>query len=370
MSSQLPQTTLAVVRDGKICQALPDDERAGISPKCITVAEKLHDLGYVTAGITSNPQYSTRNNGNQGFDFFDESSMTKEITSPSVVSVARKWIADNKNERFFLFSLLLDTHSPYRKHTGFDFDPDYRGKDANEIVINGQKNSSTTQHMRDLYDSGIAYTDHHVGLLLDDLKKRGVYDESLIVVMSDHGEEFRDHGQLFHGMTLYKELVSVPLIIKLPYQTQGRVVDGEFSLTDLFPTILQALSSDPAAIRPDGRAVDLAKVRELRDQHVFGQTELKNAGLRSVQDSKYKYILRMYDSKERLYDLVKDPLEKRNIAADQPKLTAAFKKMIMDKNATVCANVSLPDGPMMMSRQGKSNNGAVANKMRSLGYLQ
>ena len=94
------------------------------------------------------------------------------------------------------------------------------------------------EHMKALYDSEIAYTDAHIGELINRLKKDGLYDKSLVVFLSDHGEEFRDHGAFFHMHTLYRELLHVPLIVKLPGHHQGKIVTGNFSMIDLFPSIV------------------------------------------------------------------------------------------------------------------------------------
>lgn len=368
MSSQLPQTTLAEARGNRVYVAKTSDPNSSISPRCCTIAEKLNDEEYVTAGITSNPQYSAERNAGQGFDYFDGSNVDKEISSPGVLSVADKWLDHNQDKRFFLFTLFMDTHSPYRKHSGYDFDPNYIGKDADKVDVSGSVNTkgATTKHMKDLYDSGIAYTDHHVGLLIDSLKKRKLYDKSLIIFIADHGEELRDHGGVFHGLTLYNELVSVPLIVKLPNQTQGRVVRGTFPLIDLFPTILEVLNLNPSSIHAQGKASDLDNVREMRDNYIFAQTNLNTVDLRSVQNRQYKYVLNMKSGHGMLFDIIKDPLEKCNILRENRGLAASLRKIVIEKDKEVrpdpesLADVTPVRRVTVMSHE----------RMRSLGYVQ
>ena len=415
MTSQLPQTTLAVAYGDKVMPALVSDPDMSISPRCVTMAQLFSDNEYKTAAITSNPQYSIKKNAWQGFQYFDESNMLSEITSPGVLSTAKEWIAQNQNNRFLLFTLFMDTHSPYRKFPGFDFDPTYKGKDADKIIIHlpYNINTSSVKHMTDLYDSGIAYSDHQVGLLLDDLKKRGLYDSSLIVILSDHGEEFRDHGSLFHGETLYNEVVNVPLIIKLPYQTKGRVVSGKFSLIDLLPTVLKATSKDSLPAYFQGNAVDINNTDNIKNGYIYGHTNLGQFDVRSVQNDDYKLIMDMKSKKEQLFNLKSDSFEKRNVITANPEKATALKKLMIDKDNEVRPDISLAEitqikrdilmidirnqykkiainnkiakssakmhidkdasgiHPMKAQKKTtKSNAKALAEKMRSLGYMQ
>ncbi len=105
---------------------------------------------------------------------------------------------------------------------------------------------------------------------MDELKKQGLYDNTLIVFFGDHGEEFLDHGSLLHGHTVYDEVTHVPLMIKLPHQKQGSVVTGTFPLIDVVPSVMRYLGLDPTTIQPHGNPnVDLANLKSAPDEYVF-----------------------------------------------------------------------------------------------------
>ena len=219
-------------------------------------------------------------------------------------------------------------------------------------------------HIEALYDSDVAYTDHYIGLLISELKKKGLYDNSIVIFLSDHGEQFADHGGFFHGNTLYREAVHVPVIIKLPNQGRGRVVNGYFPLIDLFPTILSLIGSDPSPTRPQGRPVDLTNAKDIRDEYIFGATSLYDK-LRSVQNREYKYIFDLEKHKAQLFNLPIDPLEQRNIAASEPRIASELQKMLLAKERAISA-----DQTYALDQPGKALAPGEAQKLRSLGYLQ
>ena len=339
-----------------------------MSTHVVTLAESLQDQGYSTGGVISNPQWSEDRNGSQGFEFFKNCSRMKKSTSPYVFSAAADWIAKRNNKRFFFFALFMDPHSPYRRQSGYDFDPGYKGNCADEVSIKHYDTLSTVKcglnHIEAMYDSNVAYTDHYIGLLIGGLKKRGLYDNSIVIFVSDHGEEFADHGGFFHGNTLYREVVHVPLIIKLPKETRGRVVHGYFPLIDLFPTILSLIGSDPSSIRPQGRSVDIGAVKDMRDEYIFGATSLYNK-VRSVQNPQYKYVYDLDKRTEQLFALPTDPMEQHNIAGAEPRMASALKKMLLDKEKEVSVEQQAGGSPPR-----KKLTAEEAREMRSLGYLQ
>ncbi|HEY3298819.1 MAG TPA: sulfatase [Armatimonadota bacterium] len=363
MTSQYPQSVLLRGEDGNGYGGSPT-----LTTHVATLAQSLRDQGYATGAVVSNTQFGKERNAGQGFDYFNDCSELRGSTSPTVISSARNWIGKNKDKRFFFFALLMDIHSPYRRHPEFDFDPKYSGKCRDEVSVTRNDTLATAKcsvsHMQDLYDSNVAYTDHYIGLLIDDLKKKGLYDKSIIVFLSDHGEQFADHGGFFHGNTLYRELLHVPLIIKLPHQMQGRVIDGPFPLINLSPTLIKQIGEDAASIRPKGKAVDLKNVKVMRDASTFSATSLYTT-LRSVQTEEFKYILDVKSRKGQLFDLKKDPGEKRNIVNAQPSMSAYLNKLLLDNekelSTAAVQNVATPTKPPSAKER---------EKMRSLGYLQ
>ena len=124
-------------------------------------------------------------------------------------------------------------------------------------------------HLRARYDDEVASTDREFGRFLDLLRFLDLYDSSLIVLLSDHGEELGDHGGFGHGRTLYEEVLHVPLIIKFPgSRWAGRTVDQPVSTLDMVPTLLEVLGVDLAPGEHDGRSLSglLGPDREARPE--------------------------------------------------------------------------------------------------------
>ena len=170
-----------------------------LKPGDATLAEMLKARGFATGGFVS--AYVMRHDTGigRGFDTYDDRLPT---SSPEVaigevqragadtIAAARAWLAAQASPRFFLFLHLYEPHTPYTPPARFQqFEP---------------------------YDGEIAYSDELVGQLVADLKSRGLYDEALIVFLSDHGEGLGDHGEAEHGLFLYQETMRVPLVMKLP----------------------------------------------------------------------------------------------------------------------------------------------------------
>ena len=148
-------------------------------------------------------------------------------------------------------------HDPYFPPDGYDRwrDPSYDGKiDGSSESIRRVRTEADVQRLIDLYDGEIAYTDAQFGLLVDELKAMGLYDDTLIVVVGDHGEAFGDHGDFVHGHLAYDEIMHVPMIMKFPseppsrpfaihgaHQANGREAGVLAQLTDVAPTVLDAL---------------------------------------------------------------------------------------------------------------------------------
>jgi len=348
--------------------------------KFTTMAEILKDQGYATGAATSNPLLGAVSGCDRGFDYWNlyekskkDDPWSEKYTSPAVMSFSEKWLDQVKGKRFFLFSLFFDPHSPYVRHPECNFDPEYRGKSLGLVSItdNGggtiplDKLQCSIEHVQSTYDSEIAYTDKYIGSLIEKLKKDGLYDNSIIILMGDHGEEFGDHGALFHGHTLYSELLSVPLIIKLPHQNEGRVVKGKFALIDLLPSIMQEIGADPSTAHLSGKPVSLNDVKRIPDGLIFSATRLNDNDLRSVQTLKYKYILGLDKSGEKLFDLIADPSERHNILSEQRDIAFSLKKQLLEheREATNAARTSVSDGS---PRKDLSNEEKA--KLRSLGY--
>ncbi|MFN2239187.1 MAG: sulfatase-like hydrolase/transferase, partial [Thermoanaerobaculia bacterium] len=208
----------------------------------------------------------------------------------------------------------------------------------------------------DPYDGEVAASDAVIGRFLEDLRSRGLYDPALIVVLSDHGEGLGDHGELEHGVFLYREAIQVPLLVKLPGGARaGEEVTAPVSLTDIFPTVMSALQLD------SGSAVDGVNLltaqpseRSIYSESWYPRLHYGWSELYSQVDSRFHFI---EAPAVELYDVVADPGEKQNIAGEQRRVVSTMRAAIQEV---------VSDHPF---REPIAADPETLRKLASLGYL-
>jgi len=284
-----------------------------LDPSLVTLAERLRDGGYMTGAVVANRLVLARDaHFDQGFTYF--ASPPEPQRAAQVVDEALRFLDARRGLPTFLYVHALDPHSPYAPPPPFDrrFGPppgpahpaaepyDYRvPADLSRIVAQ--------------YDGEIAYGDQEFGRLVRELKARGLYDRAMIVFVSDHGEEFLDHGDWVHGHALYDELVRVPLVVKYPRnRNAGRRVESQVQLLDVLPTILKSQGlpvPDPPAIA--GRPLDESLGPRFRERPVVFETKYREYVAYGVRTRANKYVHQVYpDPRELFFDLVRDPQER------------------------------------------------------------
>jgi arylsulfatase A-like enzyme len=246
-----------------------------------TLAGCLAESGYVTAAFVTGPILNHFFGFNRGFQSYDDYSVNQAfgdvaslsrmrdaydkqqpnwgstvldqvVTNPVITDLAAKWLMTraHSNERFFLFLHYWDCHYDYKPPAPFDrkFDPDYKGSENGRDVIQREPDIlryisvMDLAHMMALYDGDIAETDEEVGKILQLLQDLRLSRNTLVIVSSDHGEAFLEHGKIRHGNSLYEELLHVPLIMRLPgVIPAGKRVAGNVSHVDLLPTVVGLL---------------------------------------------------------------------------------------------------------------------------------
>jgi arylsulfatase A-like enzyme len=328
-SSQAPWTTPSVA---SMLTSLPPsgldihNVPNGLKDEFLLLPEILQEHGYATGAVVSHDFLGSRWNFDQGFDDFDEDLAQGHafVSSPQVTDRAIAFVDRHKNEPFFLLAHYFDPHHLYQEHEGFRFteELDYRGELSSQTPLRrlnrmaaGEIAPPDLEYLVALYDSEIAFTDHHIGRLLSHLRTAGLYERALIVFTADHGEEFLDHGSFGHTTTLYEELIGVPLLVKIPGAEGGRVAGENVGLVDLMPTIL-----DVAGIRPPegltGRSL-VAGGEEERPVIVFSETSRREE-LRGAIGPELKLIYDLRRGGEQLFDLKADPLEREDLAGSGP----------------------------------------------------
>lgn len=207
------------------------------------VPEELKALGYETAALVVNANVSAPFGFDRGFDTFELLLHEDGILGArgdQLVDRAVEWLGSRRSqEPFFLYLHTTDPHDPYAT-TGFHTDG-FGSVAFMESLEEGRATLSPGELARlvDLYDEDVAFADAQLGRFVDALKAHGLYEDALIVLLSDHGEEFDDHGRWRHGKTLYHEQLRVPLIIKWPTGVGAGERIGELAQhVDIVPTLL------------------------------------------------------------------------------------------------------------------------------------
>ena len=337
-----------------------------LAEEAVTLAEVLRDAGYQTASIVTNGFATDAYGLEQGFEELTLIT-TPRRKSSRVHEEAVAWLEKRDPERpFFLYLHTIDPHKPYlptdelRQRFAPRADPVWRQIVANPAKQRWPPNDFVIAQLRALYDAEIAENDATFGQTLDALQAAGLYDDALIVFLSDHGEEFYEHGAWTHASDLYREVLDVPLIVKLPGQRQGRRVAELVQQIDLMPTILGHLGIDGPAT--EGRALpSLLDPAGARPATVFSHTKRKSQTTASVIDGDWKFIRRVDDTgtTERLFNWREDPRELDDRAAERPilagLLAAALARHLAESRPPGVADAA-PDEE-------------VLNNLRDLGYI-
>jgi arylsulfatase A-like enzyme len=241
--------------------------------------------------------------------------------------------------RFFLFLHYMDPHDPYFEHP-------YNGRGVDRTT-NPHPPASEAQRMRELYVGEIAYLDDHFGRLIAKLEALGLYDESVIALVADHGEEFQEHGGYWHGLTLYDEQIHVPLLVKWSKSAPAAPPDarGEPArLIDVAPTLLARAG---VAVPPAMQGVDLAVLPEARapgDRIVFAEESHGGNVLRAVRTGRWKWIEANAGNprglpKQALFEVELDPGEQVNVVEREPGTAAELARQASDYEARAKAGI-------------------------------
>ena len=294
-----------------------------LAPNHATWAELLKQKKYKTAAFIGAVILDSKTLApglDRGFDFYDNfpaNAPTKsrwgrvERRGGEVVQHAEKWLSANRAGPHFVWVHLYDPHDPYEA-------PDPFGQTYKDRP----------------YDGEVAYADSVVADFVAYLKKNGLYQNSIIVVVGDHGEGLGEHGEETHGIFLYDSTTHVPLIVKLPKANKSQVVEAQVRTTDILPTILDLLAIEaPAELSGSSLQAYISKAGGA-DRVAFGETDYPLrfgwAPLRSVRTDGVKYI---EAPKPELYDLKTDTAELKNVYSAADSRVEKLKTMLADQKA-------------------------------------
>lgn len=219
---------------------------ARLSKDLDTLPEKLKRIGYSTAGVSPNPWINKPFGYAQGFDqfhFIDREPANKITESGREIIEA--WEKEKNTAPFFLYLHFLDPHDPYTPPG------DYADKFTGKLTKSPFTYDDEMQRQINLYDAEISFLDNELGKFFEYLKQKKLYEDLFIVIVSDHGEQFMEHGDKRHGFKLFNEEVHIPLILKTGRKAdQGRVITETVSTVDILPTLLERLGIPKPAELP------------------------------------------------------------------------------------------------------------------------
>lgn len=308
--------------------AVPD-RPAGTS---LTLAEAFRGAGYATIGVAADRRIVPETIFGRGFDRFV---IAPDFDAAAVYPLARLQFRDDSSRPRFLWLHYGDPRAPYcpRKPWISRYAPnpgqaaEWGEKTMDELMREREeilRRPELVSTLVDLYDSEIAHVDSFLERLFAEVVSA---EESLVIVTSDHGEAFGEHGNLGHGNSLFQEEIAVPLIVLLPGRVgKGRRIDRPASLIDVFPTILDALGLGlPPGLPGRSLLADLEQGGEGEDRPLFFELA-RGASLAGMRLGDWKLIAwpKTTESKWALYDLKSDPLESRNLSGKNP---AAFREL-------------------------------------------
>jgi len=300
-------------------------------PEMITLAEVLQANGYQTLGLTGGGMMSRSFGFGRGFDHYDP---RPRRDLAETLSQLEAWLDEKPRHPWYVFLHTYEIHLPYAPPPPYDtmFFPEYDGRinkrKATEVcrkirrILNysdfeGEVSLSGAdrEKIKALYDGGIRSADASIGRLVELLDTRGRLDDTLLVVLSDHGEEFWDHGSVLHGHSVYQELLHVPLIVRLPRSRHGGFRAAEtVRLLDVAPTILELVGLPVPPSFQGGSLVAEIVGQSSEPRAVVSEAE----SLKTRIEMPWKLIVDTEVPGPALFHLENDPQEQNDVASQYP----------------------------------------------------
>lgn len=326
----------------------------------ITLAEILKRNGFITAAFVGAPYMASDFGFNQGFDIYDdhtiyhesEDASHQDVTSPRLNEAVLNWLGENYHLNFFLFIHYWDTHYEYIPP------PPYK------------------ENFENPYDGEIRFIDEHIGMLTKKLKEMGIFDNSLIILTADHGDEFMEHSDMGHRHSLYQEVIHIPFILKLPSAQSSNIlnnrIDDYVSIIDIMPTIidvsgialpkkLEGLSLCPLIYGKSG----------ISRPEIYAELFYSRIGIHqvSVIEERFKLIYYLdHPEREELFDLVRDPGEKDNLLKHESGEFRAVEERLFEK---IEPRIKKAWGLLKQTTvRPEEYKKELRERLKSLGYIQ
>jgi arylsulfatase A-like enzyme len=355
-----------------------EDRRLSVmNESIVTLAEVFQQKGYSTVGFFQNPFVHPEFGLNRGFDLYDYAPGDNRNIRRANIVVARamQWLEDREKSKkgFFMVLHLFDPHLAYDPTVEFiapytygykgklvpPFDPKLKDIRSGKVVLS----SEDKEFAIGLYDGEIAFADASLGAFFGYLKNNGLYDTSLIIATSDHGEEFWDHSGFEHGHTLHWEVLNVPLIMRFPHALNaGQVIKERVSLTDLFPSILGFLGW-AVPVQTSGESfISRSDAISVQPHIIISENLHFGPQQQCFYASNYKMIINQFGRIE-VYNLDKDPLEMKNVFGKDRDFPEEIRNQIEHIAREMKELLKEPKRAAELDKETK-------NKLKALGYLK
>jgi arylsulfatase A-like enzyme len=380
-----------------------------------TLASILGRSGWDTAAVV-NVEWLKRENYRLTQDFskyaWAPAAVARRSPNTWVTDQVIDWVDQQTGEPLFIFAHYYDVHSDYKAEPSYErlflspYDGPVDGTGAqlklqalpdayiesctlafdearcsfgDYLIVNGstqklELGQADVVRLEELYDAQIRQLDAELARLFTHLRKAGIFDDTLLIVTSDHGEEFMEHGSLEHFYAPYQESIRVPLLVRGPGLPAGLRVSTPVSLVDIAPTVLaQARVEAP----PEMEGLDLSALWEGRDVSAFGSRFLyieapggaaQNVTTgdyfpvyRGVRRGRHKLVVEQGSGTHALYDLSEDPAERQDISEREPELTAELLAVLQARHADTGEEPS-PEDEVELSPED-------LERLRALGYV-
>lgn len=373
------------------------DGKGALPEKVPTMAEALSTAGYFTAAAGLNSMLLPRSKLDRGFQdyhWFPEQNVnlenfgvglthnllnllgSKKPDAAGLTDYAIRWVKKNADRDFFFWVHYFDPHMPYGPPAAYQPDnPAYKklGTQFKETRAARMGSAARTAEerawIRALYAGEVRYVDAQVGRFLESLRKMGIYEDTLILFTSDHGEELWDHDRFEHGHTLYNELVQIPLIVKLPGGNPGATIDVPVSNQAIMPTILEHCGATAVA-----QEFLLPSLMPLLNGGGTGYV----AGPISIGASIFhdrcdgivfdgmKYIRGALSGHEQLYNLQVDPEERYSLVIQDPQNLEKGRQLLKEAQSV---DAAATEKLGIIHGEKDSLDQEAVRSLQALGYL-
>jgi arylsulfatase A-like enzyme len=350
-----------------------------LHPELPTLTEELKKKGYTTGGIIAAPLLAAKFGFGRGFDYYDDRlpidkgfDRNADEVSTQAIGWLNEYRTDEGDAPFFLFLNYFDPHSPYQppapwgnpEVTEEQYDL-YSGKYRD--VLSGIRDLTDNERnlLLEQYDSEIMFMDSEIGRLFEEMKQQGLYDSSMIIITSDHGETFGEHRLLEHGRALYEELIRVPLIVKYPSSDARKgISERQVSTMSIGPTIMKYAgipilkTAHQATLEDDDQLLIAEIYRDISWIVAFGERFERDQ--KAIYDGNYKWI---WDSrgKHELYDIAEDALEKNNLWGSLPE---------KERNLEAKLNPLIEESKQLSSLSTPELDKELKARLKALGYVK